>query len=47
VQGADKTSEADISSHRKIVDAFLAAARGGDFEALLTLLDPDVVYRAI
>ena len=46
VQGADMASEADISSQKKIVDAFLAASRGGDFEALLTLLDPDVVYRA-
>ena len=31
---------------REIVDAFLAAARGGDFDALLALLDPDVVLRA-
>ena len=31
---------------RKIVDAFLAASHGGDFEALLALLDPDVVLRA-
>lgn len=31
---------------REIVDAFLAAARGGDFEALLAVLDPDVVVRA-
>ena len=31
---------------REIVDAFLAAARGGDFDALLALLDSDVVLRA-
>ena len=31
---------------REVVDAFLAAARGGDFEALLAVLDPDVVLRA-
>src|SRR5206468_4363714 len=31
---------------REIVDAFLAASRGGDFDALLALLDPDVVLRA-
>jgi RNA polymerase sigma factor (sigma-70 family) len=46
VQGADKASEADVSDQKKVVDAFLAASRGGDFEALLTLLDPDVVFRA-
>ncbi|MGH2657948.1 MAG: RNA polymerase subunit sigma-70, partial [Actinomycetota bacterium] len=31
---------------REVVDAFLAASRGGDFEALLAVLDPDVVLRA-
>lgn len=36
----------DRHAQRRIVDAFLAAAREGDFEALLTLLDPDVVLRA-
>jgi len=46
VQGADRAAEADVSGHKKIVDAFLAASRGGDFEALLALLDPEVVYRA-
>ena len=46
VQGADKPSEPDIAGHRKVVDAFLAASRSGDFEGLLALLDPDVVYRA-
>ena len=44
VQGAETTT--DISRQREVVDAFLAASRGGDFDALLTLLDPDVVLRA-
>jgi RNA polymerase sigma-70 factor (ECF subfamily) len=38
--------EADLTRQRKVVDAFLAASRDGDFEALLTLLDPDVVLHA-
>jgi hypothetical protein len=37
---------ADLDTRRKIVDAFLAAARDGDFEALVEVLDPDVVLRA-
>ena len=44
VQGAEAAT--DISRQRAVVDAFLAASRGGDFDALLTLLDPDVVLRA-
>jgi RNA polymerase sigma factor (sigma-70 family) len=43
VRGADREAP---SADRQIVDAFLAAARGGDFEGLLALLDPDVVLRA-
>ncbi|WCN79434.1 sigma-70 family RNA polymerase sigma factor [Micromonospora sp. LH3U1] len=35
-----------LPAQRRIVDAFLAAARAGDFDALLTLLDPDVVFRS-
>jgi RNA polymerase sigma-70 factor (ECF subfamily) len=35
----------DVARQRRVVDAFLAAARGGDFEALLQVLDPDVVFR--
>src|ERR1700745_1103228 len=35
----------DLARQRRVVDAFLAAARGGDFEALLQVLDPDVVFR--
>jgi RNA polymerase sigma-70 factor (ECF subfamily) len=46
VQGADRTADPDIAGHKKLVDAFLAAARSSDFEGLLTVLDPDVVFRA-
>src|SRR5262249_35037510 len=38
--------DADLEHQRRVVDAFLAAARGGDFEALLAVLDPGVVLRA-
>jgi RNA polymerase sigma-70 factor, ECF subfamily len=38
--------DADLETQRKVVDAFLAAARDGDFDRLVTLLDPDVVLRA-
>ena len=37
--------DADLARQRRVVDAFLAAARGGDFDALVELLDPDVVMR--
>ena len=46
VQGADASSGADRVRQREIVAAFLAASRGGQFDALLALLDPDVVLRA-
>ena len=46
VQGASADAPADRARQRAVVDAFLAASRGGDFEALLALLDPDVVLRA-
>jgi RNA polymerase sigma-70 factor (ECF subfamily) len=46
VQGASVGPDADLARRRKLVDAFLAASRGGDFEALLAVLDPDVVLRA-
>ena len=46
VQGATPASDADLSRKRAVVDAFLAASRGGDFDALLALLDPDVVLSA-
>jgi len=46
VRGATPASEPDVDQQRRVVDAFLAAARGGDFEALVAVLDPDVVFRA-
>jgi hypothetical protein len=46
VQGASQVPDADPGKRRSIVSAFLAAARGGDRNALLALLDPDVVLRA-
>jgi len=46
VQGATPIPDADLARQREVVDAFLAAARDGDFEALLAVLDPDVVLRA-
>jgi RNA polymerase sigma-70 factor (ECF subfamily) len=45
VQGEAPRPDSSVAEQREIVDAFLAAARGGDFEALLALLDPDVVLR--
>ncbi len=47
VRGAGTEARADqIARQRKVVDAFLAAARSGEFEALVAVLDPDVVFRA-
>jgi RNA polymerase sigma-70 factor (ECF subfamily) len=46
IQTDAATPDTDVSRQREVVDAFLAAARGGEFTALLTLLDPDVVMRA-
>ena len=46
VQGASTDAPADRARQRAVVDAFLAASRHGDFEGLLALLDPDVVFRA-
>jgi RNA polymerase sigma factor (sigma-70 family) len=46
VQGATPSPEADLTRQREVVDAFLAAAREGDFEGLLAVLDPDVVLRS-
>ncbi len=37
--------DADLPASRKVVDAFLAASRAGDFNALLTVLDPEIVFR--
>ncbi|MBB6670234.1 sigma-70 family RNA polymerase sigma factor [Cohnella nanjingensis] len=45
VQGAEAAPKADLGVQRTLVDAFLAAARTGNFEALLEVLDPEVVLR--
>ena len=45
VQGA-AVPDTDLPGQRKVVDAFIAAARDGDFEALVAVLDPDVILRA-
>ena len=45
VRGSVPPSDTDVASQRRVVDAFLAAARAGDFAALLEVLDPDVVFR--
>src|SRR6476620_323032 len=46
VQGQAPTSETDLRKQRRVVDAFLAAVQNGDFEALVTVLDPQIVLRA-
>jgi hypothetical protein len=46
VQGATRPPEPDLAEQRKVVDAFLAASRAGDFEGLIAVLDPEVVFRA-
>ena len=46
VQGAVVEPDTDLSGQRETVAAFLAASRAGDFEALIAVLDPDVVFRA-
>jgi RNA polymerase sigma factor (sigma-70 family) len=46
IQGAAPSPNADLARQREVIDAFLAAARGGDFDALVAVLDPDVVLRA-
>src|SRR5436305_2742808 len=45
VHGAAPSPDPDVGAQREVVDAFLAASRAGDFEALLAVLDPDVVFR--
>src|SRR5262252_8176005 len=42
VQGSAAKPDADVARQRELVEAFLAAARTGDFDALLAILDPDV-----
>jgi RNA polymerase sigma factor (sigma-70 family) len=47
VRGAEPEAHAaDLAAQRKVVDAFLAAAREGDFEGLMAVLDPDVHFKA-
>jgi RNA polymerase sigma-70 factor (ECF subfamily) len=46
VRGATPAVDPDLRRQRQVVDAFLAAAREGDFDALVSVLDPDVVFRA-
>jgi RNA polymerase sigma-70 factor (ECF subfamily) len=44
VQGSPPPTAADLAEQRRVADAFLAAARTGDFEGLMAVLDPDVVF---
>jgi RNA polymerase sigma-70 factor, ECF subfamily len=46
VRGAPRQPDTDLGAQWEIVDAFVAAARNGDFEALVAVLDPDVVLHA-
>jgi RNA polymerase sigma-70 factor (ECF subfamily) len=46
IQASDSVPDPDRPRQRDVVEAFLAASRNGDFDALLALLDPDVVARA-
>jgi len=46
LKGVATTPDGDLTEQRKVIEAFLAAARGGDFDALLAVLDPDVVLHA-
>jgi RNA polymerase sigma-70 factor (ECF subfamily) len=46
VQGATPVPDTDISRQRQVVDAFFAASRSGDFDALVAVLDPEIVLRS-
>jgi RNA polymerase sigma factor (sigma-70 family) len=46
VRGQRATPDVDVDGQREVVEAFLAASREGDFEALVAVLDPDVVLWA-
>ncbi len=46
VQGAAPVPDTDLTRQREVVDAFFAAARDGDFDGLVAVLDPDVVVRS-
>ncbi len=45
VRGATSAADSDVSRQREAVNAFVAASRSGDFDALLAVLDPDIVVR--
>lgn len=45
VRGGAMVKDADLPSQRKVVDAFRAASQAGDFNALLSVLDPEIVFR--
>ena len=45
IRAADTTPDADAAAQQEVVEAFLAAARDGDFDALVAVLDPDIVVR--
>jgi ketosteroid isomerase-like protein len=45
IRGADTAPDADPAAQQEVVAAFLAAARDGDFDALVAVLDPDIVER--
>jgi RNA polymerase sigma-70 factor (ECF subfamily) len=45
VRGAAPAPDPDMARQREVVDAVLAASRAGDFDALVAVLDPDVVFR--
>jgi RNA polymerase sigma factor (sigma-70 family) len=45
IRGTATVPDADLPTQRRVVSAFLAASRAGDFEALIKILDPDVVFR--
>jgi RNA polymerase sigma factor (sigma-70 family) len=45
IRSADTTPDADAAAQQEVVEAFLAAARDGDFDALVAVLDPDIVVR--
>jgi len=46
VQGSPIESDSDMSAQREVIDAFIAASRAGDFDALLKILDPQAVVHA-
>jgi RNA polymerase sigma factor (sigma-70 family) len=45
VRSATPATDPDLRAQRRVIDAFLAASRNGDFDALLEVLDPDVIFR--